>query len=104
MSEAPTTETPVCVDPFGRGLPQDVVLRLLAGRFHKGDLTAYYRTEHFRRLREKVLDMFGSCVMCGCRHRKRLTVHYRHYKSLFREDVLRDVSCICRGCHGPKRR
>lgn len=90
--------SPAC-DPFAEDLPRPVVLRLLAGRFDLRDLAAYYETAHFRRLRERVIEVYGGCCLCGCRFRKRLTAHHRHYKTLFREDVLQDVSCICRGCH-----
>ncbi len=91
-------------DPFAQGLPRPVVLRLLAGRFEREDLTAYYRTPWFRRLREGVIETYGGCCLCGCRFRKRLTAHHRTYKTLFREDVLKDTSCICKGCHGKHHR
>ncbi len=80
-------------DPFSCGLDREVVLRLLAGRFDRRDLSAYYRTAHFRHLKALVIETYGSCVLCGCRYRKRPTAHHRRYRSLFKEDVLRDVSC-----------
>ena len=96
----PAPATGGCSDPYGQGLPADVTTRLLAGRFHREDLDRYYLTPHFRRLREEVIEVYGGCCLCGCRFRLRLTAHHRHYRCLFREDVFKDVSCICRGCHG----
>ena len=93
------TEKEGRTDPFTCGLPKDVAMRLLSGRFGRQDLDPYYGTDHFRLLKAHVIDSYGSCVLCGCRDQNRLTAHHRHYRSLFREDVLKDVSCICRACH-----
>ena len=85
--------------PFSQGLPRDMTLRLLTGGFKRRDLDRYYRTSHFQDLKARVIDSYRSCVLCGVRDQKRLTAHHRHYRSLFQEDVMKDVSCICRTCH-----
>ena len=100
LLETPRVPSSPAVDPFSEGLDRSTTLRLLSGRFDRTDLTAYYETPHFRRLRTAVIETYGSCVLCGCRFRKRLTAHHRHYRTLLKEDVLQDVSCICKGCHG----
>lgn len=100
----PATTPGGCADPFAEGLDRDTTLRLLSGRFQREDLDAYYRTGWFRQLREKVIETYGSCCLCSCRFRLRLTAHHRHYRTLFREDVLTDVSCICASCHGKHHR
>ena len=87
-------------DPFACGLNKHTVLRLLAGKFAKRDLSRYYKTNHFMHLKADVIETYDSCVMCGSQYRKRLTAHHRTYKTLFRENVLKDVSCICQACHG----
>ena len=95
-TDAPRTDAG---DPFASGLPREVVLRLLTGRFASQDLRLYWDSEHFKRLRTAVLVAYGSCCLCGCRDPERLTAHHRHYRTLFREDVWTDVSCLCAKCH-----
>ena len=84
---------------YAQGLPEDVTGRLLAGRFTRDDLRLYYQTEHFQQLKTAVIETYGGCVWCGSRCLKNLTVHHRHYRTLYFEDPLKDVSAACRRCH-----
>lgn len=87
-------------DPFLQGLPRDVVMRLLCGKFEKADIKAYYNTPHFRELKVEAVALYGSCVLCGSKNR--LTVHHRPqgYRALFREDLHLHVTVLCAGvCH-----
>jgi hypothetical protein len=88
------------VDPVDSGLCGDVVLRLLScgNRPDRRDREKYEKTDHFARVREGVEGMYGTCVLCN--RSKNLVVHHRHYRSLFREDLVRDVVLLCQRCHG----
>jgi len=88
------------VDPMSSGLDTDVVLRLLSceNRPDRGDRSKYEKSEHFGRVRNGALGVYRSCVLCNAR--KNLAVHHRHYRSLFREHLFRDVVVLCQTCHG----
>ena len=88
-------------DPFSHNLGKDVVLRLLSGkRLSKKDQSLYHKTDHFKSLKELAVDTYGTCVACGrVPSTTPPTVHHRHYKTLFCEDVLKDVCLLCNRCH-----
>ena len=88
------------VDPMSSGLDTDVVLRLLSceNRPDRGDRSKYEKSEHFGRVKNGALGVYRSCVLCNAR--KNLAVHHRHYRSLFREHLFRDVVVLCQTCHG----
>ena len=58
----------------------------------------YKRTAWFRELTRQVLEFHESCVLCGSMSHP--VVHHRHYRSLFNEDPIRDVTRLCQRCHG----
>lgn len=66
----------------------------------------YHRTEHFRRLTDTCSKTYKTCVMCGFNGsvNNKLVVHHRHYRTLFREDPLRDVTLLCSRCHSKHHR
>jgi len=92
-------------DPFSQRLDAALVLRLLSlGR--KGskrwpdakDRAKYEKTEHFKRLTKVTIALYGSCVLCD--RKEKLCPHHRHYLTLFHEDIHKDVTLMCRRCHG----
>ena len=88
------------IDPMSSGLDKEVVLRLLSckNRPDRRDRSKYEKTEHFGRVKNQALGVYRSCALCNVR--KNLAVHHRHYRSLFREHLLRDVVVLCQKCHG----
>jgi hypothetical protein len=96
------------VDPFACGLDTKLVLRLLRGRsLQKKDLAEYYATDYFKGLTDFAIRHYGGCKLCG-RYRNEkdwsvkragLLVHHVHYKTLFNEDVTRDITVLCKRCH-----
>ena len=78
---------------------KEVVAVLTLGRAPERKLQQkYQRTEHWKKLTELCIETYRTCVLCG--HNQQLVVHHRHYRSLFREDPLRDVALLCQRCHG----
>ena len=82
------------------GLSKDVVLRLLTcdNKPDAKDRVKYEKTKHFLRLRERVEEVYGTCVLCE--GGKNLVTHHRNYRNLFREHVFKDVGLLCQRCHG----
>ena len=66
----------------------------------------YHQTTHFQRLTETCSKTYKTCVLCGFdgSAKNKLVVHHRHYRSLFGEDPLRDVTLLCSRCHGKHHR
>jgi len=84
-------------DPFQEIDDKKVVLRLLAGKFEKKDLDAYYKTDWFIKLKIFATEVYGSCVLCNTD--KNLQLHHRHYKSLFDENISKDLTMLCAKHH-----
>ena len=80
------------------GLPRLAFIRLCIADFTMDDLKTYWETEHFKQVRSLAIRVYKSCVMCDVKNCT-LTAHHRHYRTLFREHILTDVSCICSRCH-----
>ena len=82
------------------GLSKDVVLRLLTcdNKPDAKDRVKYEKTKHFLRLRERVEEVYGTCVLWE--GSKNLVTHHRNYRNLFREDIFKDVVLLCQRCHG----
>lgn len=86
-------------DPFSFGLDKQLVLRLLSGKnLDKKDQAAYHKTDHFKKLKDRVLYVYHTCVVCG-KLPDAWTAHHRNYKNLFRECVLTDLCLVCNRCH-----
>jgi 5-methylcytosine-specific restriction endonuclease McrA len=62
----------------------------------------YHRTEWFRALKAQVETNHKTCVLCG--RDLSLVPHHRHYKTLFREHPLEDLTLLCSRCHGKHHR
>lgn len=89
-------------DPFDQGMKVPEVLALLSARRSLGSavMGRYYKTRHFRGLVEAGIELYGTCVLCGkSPGETTLTMHHRHYRSLFSEDALKDVVLVCQRCH-----
>jgi len=90
-------------DPFAE-LDKAIVLELLHATVSKPPSkkaqAKYHKTEHFKRLKQAAIALYGSCVLCGRPPATRsLTVHHRRYSSLFCEHLLRDITVLCNRCH-----
>jgi len=99
-------------DPFNQGLQRQVVLRLLKGTHTLLDRKKYYTTPWFIGLKHFAIDYYGSCMLCdkgaildarrprqSKKAREGLTVHHRHYRNLFSENISKDIGVICKVCH-----
>ncbi len=87
-------------NPFASGLARDVVLRLLQGTHTAADRTKYYRTDWWRATKHRALKAHGrACALCG--RTLGLQVHHKPkgYKKMFKEDVEKDLSVVCKPCH-----
>jgi hypothetical protein len=98
---APATSPAYPVDPFGQGLPQPVVLRLLAGpgKFTAADYRLYCQTTWWEIIRGEAQQIHGRfCVLCDS---PAAQVHHRPagYRALFREDPRLHLIPLCRTCH-----
>lgn len=87
-------------DPFAQGLPREVVIALLKCKRAPDRATQakYHKTPHFAALKEAALELYKTCVSCG-KDGGGLTVHHRHYRSLFCEHLTHDVVLVCSRCH-----
>ena len=89
-------------DPYDQGLPRDVAIRLVTciGLPTIDDRKKYYRTPHFQKLKKASEQLYGNCAMCGrITDKGRMTVHHRHYGTLFEEHITRDTTYVCQRCH-----
>lgn len=94
-----TARPPAPTDPFSCGLPRDVTLRLLSGRFSKADYAAYRRTSHWQAKKAEAFEVHGrACMLCDA---PATEVHHRPggYRALFREDPRRQLTALCPRCH-----
>ena len=90
-------------DPYSQGLDRQVAVRLVTLSVHKAPETAdrkkYEKTPHFQALREAVIEEYGSCVLCD--REEGPVVHHRRYGGvMFREDIHKDVTLLCKRDHG----
>lgn len=97
--------------PFDQGLDTDVVVRLLDGTWEEADRRKYERCAWFQELKGFAIRYYNSCVLCGGYEdsteevkRHRLTVHHRHYRTLFDENMTQDVTVLCHRCHSKHHR
>ena len=80
------------------GLKPAVILRLLSGDHTPADRRAYYRTEHYSKLKAALIEATGEhCQLC--RRKSGLAVHHNTYDRMFCERVEEDVLLICKRCH-----
>ena len=99
-------------NPFSQGLDVKVVHRLLSGIHTAADRKKYYLTPWFRGLKRFAIDYYGSCIMCdrgaiidarrpgrAKKARESLTVHHRHYRNMFNENIAKDIGVLCQPCH-----
>lgn len=56
----------------------------------------YLTTNHWGKVRLSVLAHYSSCALCSCDGN---VCHHKHYNSLGKEDVLKDMSLLCENCH-----
>jgi HNH endonuclease len=62
-------------------------------------LDEYYLSDYWQITREHALRIYGRrCMRCG-KENGNYHVHHRHYRTLGREDLLRDLEVLCAGCH-----
>lgn len=63
---------------------------------NKNDYQEYLKTDHWRKYRLSVLDLWNN--ECGVCTKVAKDVHHRHYENLGKEK-LRDCIPLCRECH-----
>ena len=69
---------------------------------HKRRYLEYIDSPGWKAKREQVFAERGrKCEQCGSE--KRIQVHHRHYRNLFREE-LKDLQVLCKACHQKKHR
>jgi len=57
----------------------------------------YLLTPHWLKTKERAINFYKSCVICGSDHQ--LNVHHRDYKHLWKERITKDLVILCRSCH-----
>ncbi len=63
----------------------------------KDKYTKYMNSKEWQTKRETVLSILGkTCKLCG---RSGVSVHHNTYERLYREDLLKDLTVLCSGCH-----
>jgi len=58
---------------------------------------AYLKSPEWAVKRQIVLSVLGeTCKLCG---KPATTVHHNTYKTLYNENILKDLTVLCSGCH-----
>ena len=79
-----------------------VTVRLMTGAFVSRDYRWYLTQEHWSRKRQEAAAFWGEilggflCILC---RREATSFHHLHYRSLWNEDVRRDLLPVCARCH-----
>ena len=67
------------------------------GEDHKKKYTEYMNSAEWKAKRAIVLGILGeTCKLCG---RPAKTVHHNTYERLYHEDLLKDLTVLCKACH-----
>ena len=67
------------------------------GESAKKKYDTYMRSPEWKMKRAIVLSVLGeTCKLCG---RKGTSVHHNTYERLYHEDLLKDLTVLCRNCH-----
>lgn len=57
----------------------------------------YMKSPEWKLKREIVLSVLGeTCKLCG---RPAKSIHHNNYDRLYEEDLLKDLTVLCNGCH-----
>lgn len=65
---------------------------------HVANYTAYLNSAHWKAKRREAFTHYGrKCRRCPAVDS--LQVHHLHYRTLYREDVERDLQILCKACH-----
>ena len=79
-------------------LPPKDRAALILGNAPRALWLRYYKTDHWIKVRDQVMARSGGiCELC--RRRKANQVHHKHYRSLFNENINRDLVATCGTCH-----
>lgn len=92
----------VASDPFAQGLDVvDAVALMKTTKAPDRQLQRKYQgTPHFAALKAAGFELHGRCQVCHSKPQtSKLTFHHVTYKTLFREDVVKDGLFVCPRCH-----
>lgn len=64
---------------------------------HTPEYIEYLKSSEWRDKRKKVLSKCNHCRLCWTK--KVLQIHHLHYKTLFNENLDKDVVVLCKFCH-----
>jgi DNA-binding transcriptional MerR regulator len=59
----------------------------------------YHKTDHFKLVKQKAIELHGGCELCNSNTLEGLTFHHTTYTTLFRENIILDGVLVCRRCH-----
>jgi len=63
----------------------------------KNEYYNYIHSKEWKKKRNHALNFYGyNCCLCGSR--KKIHVHHRNYKNLFKE-TMQDLILLCQPCH-----
>jgi 5-methylcytosine-specific restriction endonuclease McrA len=67
-------------------------------KYNKSKYYKYLRSVTWKNKRQEAFKLHGEyCKYCGAT--EQLEINHKHYRNIFKEDVLNDLEVLCAPCH-----